>query len=216
MRSVAPLAHLIARADKEPSHDLHHQDPTHTPPAPGGRSRPGALDLLPWVKLSHDLPSLRRLCVDGKFRPKHNPRALRTGRSRHHVYYIVSDDPDAQEGCDAKTSALPLTGAPGPPTDQLGVQRLVRDKHVGAAIRKSGAALFLVTVADAQGLSFYANASTEWLLSLSSQRVTQARQGLLRGAAASGAGTRAWFRAAYPLRPCAVYGHSRRFVDLDR
>jgi len=27
------------------------------------------------------------LCVDGKFRPQHNPRALRTGRSKHNVYY---------------------------------------------------------------------------------------------------------------------------------
>ena len=26
------------------------------------------------------------LCVDGKFRPQHNPRALRTGRSKHNVY----------------------------------------------------------------------------------------------------------------------------------
>jgi len=26
------------------------------------------------------------LCVDETFRPQHNPRALRTGRSKHHVY----------------------------------------------------------------------------------------------------------------------------------
>jgi len=27
------------------------------------------------------------LCVDETFRPQHNPRALRTGRSKHHVYH---------------------------------------------------------------------------------------------------------------------------------
>jgi antirestriction protein len=26
------------------------------------------------------------LCVDGNFRPQHNPRTLRTGRSKHDVY----------------------------------------------------------------------------------------------------------------------------------
>jgi hypothetical protein len=39
--------------------------------------------MLLWVKLLHDLPPSMWLCVDGKFRPQHNPRALRTGRSKH-------------------------------------------------------------------------------------------------------------------------------------
>jgi hypothetical protein len=29
------------------------------------------------------------LCVDGFVRPQHNPRALRTGRSKHHVYPLI-------------------------------------------------------------------------------------------------------------------------------
>jgi hypothetical protein len=60
-------------------------------------------------------------------------------------------------------------------------QRLVRDKHVvGCDPEALALYRFLVTVADAQGLSFYADGSIARLLSLSLQRLAQARQGLLR------------------------------------
>ena len=49
-------------------------------------------------------------------------------------------------------------------------QRLVRDRHITRCDPEALALyLFLVTVADAQGLSFYADASIGRLLSLSPQ-----------------------------------------------
>lgn len=57
--------------------------------------------------------------------------------------------------------------------------RLVRDKHIG---RVSHAALalylFLVTVGDAQGLSYYSDASISRLLSLDGLALERARQEL--------------------------------------
>lgn len=59
-------------------------------------------------------------------------------------------------------------------------QRLVRDRHITRCDPEALALyLFLVTVADAQGLSFYADASIGRLLSLSAQRLEQARDGLV-------------------------------------
>jgi hypothetical protein len=59
-------------------------------------------------------------------------------------------------------------------------QRLVRDRYIARCNPEALALyLFLVTVADAQGLSFYADASIERLLSLSPQHLEQAREGLL-------------------------------------
>jgi hypothetical protein len=60
-------------------------------------------------------------------------------------------------------------------------QRLVRDRHITRCDPEALALyLFLVTVADAQGLSFYADASIGRLLSLSPQRLEQAREALIR------------------------------------
>jgi len=59
-------------------------------------------------------------------------------------------------------------------------QRLVRDRHIARCDPEALALyLFLITVADAQGLSFYADASIERLLSFSPQRLGQARAGLV-------------------------------------
>jgi hypothetical protein len=59
-------------------------------------------------------------------------------------------------------------------------QRLVRDRHITRCDPEALALyLFLVTVADAQGLSFYADASIGRLLSLPTQRLEQAREGLV-------------------------------------
>ena len=59
-------------------------------------------------------------------------------------------------------------------------QRLVRERYIARCNPEALALyLFLVTVADARGLSFYADASIERLLSLSPQRLEQAREGLL-------------------------------------
>ena len=60
-------------------------------------------------------------------------------------------------------------------------QRLVRDRHIAHCDPEALALyLFLVTVADAQGLSFYADASIGRLLSLPPQRLEQAREALIR------------------------------------
>jgi len=60
-------------------------------------------------------------------------------------------------------------------------QRLVRDRHIE---RCDGAAcalyLFLVTVADAQGLSYYSDASIAKRLSMNQARLAQARADLVR------------------------------------
>jgi hypothetical protein len=59
-------------------------------------------------------------------------------------------------------------------------QRLVRDRHITRCDPGALALyLFLVTVADARGLSFYADASIGHLLSLSAQHLEQAREVLV-------------------------------------
>ena len=59
-------------------------------------------------------------------------------------------------------------------------QRLVRDRHIARCDSEALALyLFLVTVADARGLSFYADASIGRMLSLPPQRLEQAREVLL-------------------------------------
>jgi hypothetical protein len=59
-------------------------------------------------------------------------------------------------------------------------QRLVRDRHIANCDPQALALyLFLVTVADARGLSFYADASIGRMLSLSSQCLEQAREMLV-------------------------------------
>ena len=59
-------------------------------------------------------------------------------------------------------------------------QRLVRDRYITRCDPEALALyLFLVTVADARGLSFYADASIGRLLSRSAQRLEQARDGLV-------------------------------------
>jgi hypothetical protein len=60
-------------------------------------------------------------------------------------------------------------------------QRLVRDHHIEQADCTALALyLFLLTVADAQGLSYYADASIGRMLSLGPEQVAAARAGLLR------------------------------------
>jgi len=59
-------------------------------------------------------------------------------------------------------------------------QRLVRERYIARCDPEALALyLFLVTVADARGLSFYADASIARLLSLSLQRLETAREVLL-------------------------------------
>lgn len=60
-------------------------------------------------------------------------------------------------------------------------QRLVRDHHIEQADCTALALyLFLLTVADAQGLSYYADASIGRMLSLGPEQLAAARAGLLR------------------------------------
>ena len=60
-------------------------------------------------------------------------------------------------------------------------QRLVRDHHIERAdCTALGLYLFLLTVADAQGLSYYADASIARRLSLRPAQVAAARKGLVR------------------------------------
>lgn len=60
-------------------------------------------------------------------------------------------------------------------------QRLVRDRHIERCDAHACALyLFLVTVADAQGLSYYADASLNKRLSMLPERLCIARTDLLR------------------------------------
>ena len=60
-------------------------------------------------------------------------------------------------------------------------QRLVRDHHIERCDSAALALyLFLVTVADAQGLSYYADASIERLVSLRPEALVGARETLIR------------------------------------
>ena len=59
-------------------------------------------------------------------------------------------------------------------------QRLVRERHIGRCTAEALALyLFLVTVADAEGLSFYADSSIAGLLGWPEAQVRQARAGLV-------------------------------------
>ncbi|MCP5087030.1 MAG: hypothetical protein GY952_09550 [Rhodobacteraceae bacterium] len=59
-------------------------------------------------------------------------------------------------------------------------QRLVRDHHIERCDTKALALyLFLLTVADARGLSYYADGSVGRLLSLSTQQLAAAREALI-------------------------------------
>lgn len=59
-------------------------------------------------------------------------------------------------------------------------QRLVRDRHIERCDAQALALyLFLLTVADAQGLSYYADASIGRLLSLSAPALAAAREALV-------------------------------------
>jgi hypothetical protein len=60
-------------------------------------------------------------------------------------------------------------------------QRLVRERYIDQLTPEACALyLFLVTVADAQGLSYYADGSLGQRLSLSTPLLHQARQALIR------------------------------------
>jgi hypothetical protein len=59
--------------------------------------------------------------------------------------------------------------------------RLIRDRHIQRCDPPAAALyLFLITVADAQGLSYYADASLSYALSLTAARLGQARSDLVR------------------------------------
>lgn len=59
--------------------------------------------------------------------------------------------------------------------------RLVRDRHiVGRSAEALALYLFLVTVADGQGLSYYSDATLGKLLPLDGSALTRARQELIR------------------------------------
>lgn len=59
--------------------------------------------------------------------------------------------------------------------------RLVRDRHIDRCDAQAAALyLFLVTVADAQGLSYYSDAALGRCLSLTPARLSQARSDLMR------------------------------------
>jgi hypothetical protein len=59
-------------------------------------------------------------------------------------------------------------------------QRLVRDRHIERCDAQALALyLVLLTVADAQGLSYYGEASLARLLSMSATRLTEARTALI-------------------------------------
>jgi len=92
-------------------------------------------------------------------------------------------------------------------------QRLVRDHHIERCDSTALALyLFLVTVADAQGLSYYADASIERLLSLRPDALAAAREALIR------AGLLAYEAPLYqvlaldhrPEPPAPAQAHSRR------
>ncbi len=60
-------------------------------------------------------------------------------------------------------------------------QRLVRDNHIArCSVEALALYLLLVTVADARGLSYYADASIGRLLSLSPEQLAAAREALIR------------------------------------
>ena len=59
--------------------------------------------------------------------------------------------------------------------------RLVRDRHIaGKSVEALALYLFLVTVADGQGLSYYSDAGISKLLPLDGPALTRARQELIR------------------------------------
>ncbi len=60
-------------------------------------------------------------------------------------------------------------------------QRLVRDNHIArCSVEALALYLLLITVADARGLSYYADASIGRLLSLSPEQLAAAREALIR------------------------------------
>jgi hypothetical protein len=73
-------------------------------------------------------------------------------------------------------------------------QRLVRDRHLDQLDAYAAALyLFLVTVADAQGLSWYGDSSTARRLSIDEERLRRARADLVR------AGLLAYARPLYQV-----------------
>lgn len=92
--------------------------------------------------------------------------------------------------------------------------RLVRDRHIDRCDAQAGALyLFLVTVADAQGLSYYSDAVLGRRLSMAPGRLSQARADLLHG------GLIAYQRPLYQVLaldgPLPVRGRERGADELD-
>ena len=93
--------------------------------------------------------------------------------------------------------------------------RLVRDRHIERC-RSDALALYLLllTVADARGLSYYADGSITRLLSLSPQALGRARESLIR------AGLIAWEAPLYQVLaldpPSGAYSEGLRGVGRAR
>jgi len=96
-------------------------------------------------------------------------------------------------------------------------QRLVRDRHLDRLDAYAAALyLFLVTVADAQGLSWYGDTSTARRLSIDEERLRRARGDLVR------AGLLAYARPLYqvlalgdPLFPPAAPRHATANIEAS-
>lgn len=89
--------------------------------------------------------------------------------------------------------------------------RLVRERHIERCDPAAAALyLFLVTVADAQGLSYYSDAALVRSLSLNAVRLSQARDDLIRG------GLIAYQRPLYQVLSLDLPPHSEaRELDAD-
>jgi hypothetical protein len=89
--------------------------------------------------------------------------------------------------------------------------RLVRDRHLERCDPPAAALyLFLVTVADGQGLSYYSDAALVRRLSMSTTRLNQARGDLVR------VGLVAWQRPLYQVLALdSPPGSAARQLDAD-
>lgn len=94
-------------------------------------------------------------------------------------------------------------------------QRLVRDKHIDHLDVYAGALyLFLVTVADARGLSWYGDASTARRLSVDEARLRQARLDLSRaGLLAYAGGLYQVLALGDPLQPAPCHDIAASIVQ---
>lgn len=92
--------------------------------------------------------------------------------------------------------------------------RLVRDRHIEACSHAAAALyLFLITVADARGLSYYADASIEKRMSMDHHTLCQARDQLIKNALIA---YKRPFYQVLPLDPPPPPVQKRRACDQAR